>query len=90
MQIVLLEARTRHGENRLREAALRMPAWSGRWEVVEERELIPADPQRGPFLFLAPEGVSSRDRDWLSRWVNLHNDKHFHVRPNAEVKGGGA
>lgn len=87
MRLVLLEAKTAHGKNRLREAAIAMPEWVGEWEVLEERELLPAFTQRGPFLFVAPHKAEPRNRDRFSRWVAKDNDKHFGVCLNVQVTG---
>jgi len=87
MRLVLLKAKTAHGKNRLHEAAIAMPEWPGEWEVLEERELVPAFTGRGPFLFVAPVAAEPRSRDRFSRWVAAHNDKHFDVCPNAELSG---
>lgn len=78
-QRVLLAGRSLKGKSRLREAALRMPAWDGVWLLTEERENVLFAPGKpGPWLFLRPAAEDAH-ADTFSRWVHLWTDEHFTV-----------
>ena len=84
-QMVVLEGRTQRARNRLNEARWDMLKWNGqwttRWRVLEKRDTIQADPRKGPFLLVTPEGDTDDSKH--SRWVHATDDKNFKVCPNA-------
>lgn len=78
-QRVLLAGRSLKGKSRLREAAIRMPAWDGVWLRTEERDNVLFEPgEPGPWLFVRPD-VSDVHADRFARWVHLWADEHFTV-----------
>lgn len=84
-QLVVLEGKTQRARNRLNEARWDMLKWNGewttRWRVLERRDLIPADPRKGPFLLVTPEGDTDDSKH--SRWVHATEDKNFKVDDSA-------
>jgi hypothetical protein len=89
-QLVVLEPKTAHARNRRNEARWDMLRWNGewtnRWRVLERRDTIQADPRKGPFLLVTPEGDADDSKH--SRWVHATEDKNFKVCPNVKVSGG--
>jgi len=78
--LVVLMGKSTKGKNRLREAAAAMPGWDGSWRVQNEQERVTFAPGvRGPWLFVAPRGADSVNRERFSRWVHEYADEHFNV-----------
>ena len=84
-RFVVLEPKTAHGRNRLNEARWDMLKWNGewttRWRVLDRRDTIQADPRKGPFLLVTPEGDTDDSKH--SRWVHATEDKNFKACSNA-------
>lgn len=78
--LLVLAGRSAKGKNRLREAAAAMPGWDGSWRVQNEMERVTFAPGvRGPWLFVAPRGADSVNREKHSRWVHAEADADFSV-----------
>lgn len=78
--LLVLTGKSAKGKNRLREAAAAMPGWDGSWRVQNEMERVTFAPGvRGPWLFVAPRGADSVNREKHSRWVHEYADEHFDV-----------
>ena len=78
--LLVLTGKSAKGKNRLREAAAAMPGWDGSWRVQNEQERVTFAPGlRGPWLFVAPRGADSVNRERHSRWVHATADEHFDV-----------
>lgn len=78
--LLVLTGKSAKGKNRLREAAAAMPGWDGSWRVQNEQERVTFAPGvRGPWLFVAPRGADSVNREKHSRWVHEYADDHFDV-----------
>lgn len=78
--LLVLTGKSAKGKNRLREAAADMPGWDGSWRVQNEQERVTFAPGvRGPWLFVAPRGADSVNREKHSRWVHEYADEHFNV-----------
>ena len=76
----MLTGKSAKGKNRLREATVAMPGWDGSWCVHNEQERVTFAPGvRGQWLFVAPRGADSVNRERFSRWVHEYADEHFDV-----------
>lgn len=77
---LVLRAKTMKGKNRLRELALRVPTWNGKWIATAETRFVAFAPGiSGPWLMVEPDGASKRDREAHSRWVHEAFDENFYV-----------
>lgn len=78
--LLVLAGKTAKGKNRLREAHAAMPGWDGSWRVQNKQERVTFAPSvRGPWLFVAPRGADSANREKHSRWVHEFVDADFTV-----------
>ena len=81
VNLVTLEAKSRHGKNRIAEARKRLPKWDGKtWRVVREEASVLFSREPGPWAHVIPD--TTENTDWCSRWVNLRRDDDFTVTAN--------
>lgn len=67
---IRLKGRSQKGKNRIREHG-------ETWTVWAETEKVLFNPQKGPWLFVSPDGKNQDDKS--SRWVHADNDLDFDV-----------
>ena len=70
MTKIVLEGKTQKGKNRIRENGTI-------WVVHARTDKVLFNPEKGPWLFIFPEGKSHTDKS--SRWIKEVDDIHFKI-----------
>lgn len=65
---IQLKGVSQRGKNRVREHG-------SQWMVLAETDVVIFNPQRGPWLFVAPVGKNWNDK--ASRWIKASDDLDF-------------